>query len=60
MAAAAAEIRRIKCAKPSFSCDWPNLSETLSDLKKKLFGSQQGPQGQQGQQGPQGKTTKKI
>jgi len=45
MAAAAAEIRRIKCAKPSFSCDWPNLSDTLSDLKKKLFGSQQGPQG---------------
>jgi hypothetical protein len=45
MAAAAAEIRRIKCAKSSFSCDWPNLSETLSDLKKKLFGSQQGQQG---------------
>src|SRR3954464_13727859 len=37
MAAAEAEIRRIKCAKSSFSCDWPNLSETLSDLKKKLF-----------------------
>jgi hypothetical protein len=56
MAAAAAEVRRIKCAKSSFSCDWPNLSETLSDLKKKLFGSQQGPQ--QGQQGQQGKTKK--
>jgi hypothetical protein len=52
MAAAAAEIRRIKCAKPSFSCDWPNLSETLSDLKKKLFGSQQS------QPAPQGKTKK--
>jgi hypothetical protein len=51
MAAAAAEVRRIKCAKSSFSCDWPNLSETLSDLKKKLFGSQQGQQGQQSQQG---------
>ena len=45
MEAAAAEVRRIKCAKSSFSCDWPNLSETLSDLKKKLFGSQQNPQG---------------
>ncbi len=41
-AAVAAEARRAKCAKASFSCDWPNLSETLSDLKKKLFGSQQG------------------
>jgi len=40
MAGAAAEIRRARCAKSAFSCEWPNLSETLSDLKKKLFGSQ--------------------
>jgi hypothetical protein len=26
------------CARPSFSCDWPRLSEGLKDLKKVLFG----------------------
>jgi hypothetical protein len=44
MAAAQEAARRAKCANAkaaSFSCEWPNLSETLSDLKKKLFGSQQ-------------------
>ncbi len=45
MDAATAAIRRAKCAKSRFSCDFPNLSETLNDLKKKLFGSQQGQQG---------------
>ena len=29
------------CAKHSFSCDWPRLSEGIKDLKK-LFGSSQG------------------
>jgi hypothetical protein len=44
MAAAQQAAQRAKCANAkaaSFSCEWPNLSETLSDLKKKLFGSQQ-------------------
>src|SRR3984957_12947435 len=40
--AAASDLRsRIKsdnCAKPSFSCEWPRLSEGLKDLKK-LFSS---------------------
>jgi hypothetical protein len=27
------------CAKPSFSCEWPRLSEGIKDLKKLLFGS---------------------
>ncbi|HET7888216.1 MAG TPA: hypothetical protein VFL62_18495 [Bradyrhizobium sp.] len=38
----AGEVRRIKptgCAKDSFSCDWPRLSEGISDLKKALFGT---------------------
>ncbi len=26
------------CAQPSFSCEWPRLSESLSELKKALFG----------------------
>jgi len=43
--AAANDIRpRAKatnCAKHSFSCDWPRLSEGIKDLKK-LFGSSQG------------------
>ncbi len=26
------------CPKTSFSCEWPRLSETINDLKKKLFG----------------------
>jgi hypothetical protein len=44
MAAAQEAARRARCANAkanSFSCEWPHLSETLSDLKKKLFGSQQ-------------------
>jgi hypothetical protein len=35
-------IRRPKaanCAKNSFSCEWPKLSESLNELKKKLFSS---------------------
>jgi hypothetical protein len=27
------------CARDTFSCDWPRLSESLKDLKKALFGS---------------------
>ena len=27
------------CAKGSFSCDWPRLSEGIKDLKKALFGA---------------------
>ena len=41
--AASADIRtRSKsshCAKHSFSCEWPRLSEGIKDLKKVLFGS---------------------
>jgi len=33
-----ARLRSGNCAKGSFSCDWPRLSEGLNDLKK-LFGS---------------------
>jgi hypothetical protein len=33
--------RAANCAKGSFSCDWPRLSEGIKDLKK-LFGSSQG------------------
>jgi len=44
--AAASDLRsRAKaanCARHSFSCDWPRLSETIKDLKKTLFGSPQG------------------
>ncbi|HEX7566822.1 MAG TPA: hypothetical protein VF396_26755 [Bradyrhizobium sp.] len=39
---AAGNAKRLKasnCASHSFSCDWPRLSEGLSDLKKALFGS---------------------
>jgi hypothetical protein len=43
-AAAASDLRsRAKdanCARHSFSCDWPRLSESIKDLKK-LFGSSQ-------------------
>jgi hypothetical protein len=28
------------CARHSFSCDWPRLSESIEDMKKALFGSQ--------------------
>jgi len=31
-------LRSGNCAKGSFSCDWPRLSDGLNDLKK-LFGS---------------------
>ena len=34
----AARIRAANCAKNSFSCEWPRLSQSLDDLKK-LFGS---------------------
>jgi len=30
------------CAKHSFSCDWPRLSESIKDIKKALFGAPQG------------------
>ena len=44
--AAASDLRsRAKaanCARHSFSCDWPRLSESIKDLKKALFGSPQG------------------
>jgi len=36
----AARIRAINCAKSSFSCDWPRLSQSIGELKK-LFGSSQ-------------------
>jgi hypothetical protein len=35
------DVRRVKpvsCQKDSFSCEWPRLSEGISDLKKALFG----------------------
>ncbi|MFB9264779.1 hypothetical protein ACFFWD_16680 [Bradyrhizobium erythrophlei] len=35
----AARIRAAQCAKNSFSCEWPRLSQSLDDLKK-LFSSQ--------------------
>ena len=41
----AGEVRHIKptgCPRDSFSCDWPRLSEGISDLKKALFGSPSG------------------
>ena len=34
----AARIRAANCARSSFSCDWPRLSESINDLKK-LFSS---------------------
>jgi hypothetical protein len=40
--AAVGNAKRLKasnCASHSFSCDWPQLSERLNDLKKVLFGS---------------------
>jgi hypothetical protein len=37
----AQRIRAGNCAKGSFSCEWPRLSDGLNDLKK-LFGSSQG------------------
>jgi hypothetical protein len=32
-------IKTANCTKPSFSCEWPRLSESIKDLKKALFGS---------------------
>jgi hypothetical protein len=32
-------IKAANCATHSFSCDWPELSEKINDLKKLLFGS---------------------
>ena len=34
----AARVRAANCAKSSFSCDWPRLSEGIRDIKK-LFGA---------------------
>ena len=39
---AASDIRHMRatgCARHSFSCEWPRLSEGIKDLKKMLFGS---------------------
>jgi hypothetical protein len=39
---ASVDLKRIKptgCQPHSFSCEWPRLSEGISDLKKALFGS---------------------
>ena len=36
----AARLRAIHCAKSSFSCEWPRLSQSIGELKK-LFGSSQ-------------------
>jgi hypothetical protein len=36
---AAKRLKASNCADHSFSCDWPQLSERLNDLKKALFGS---------------------
>lgn len=40
----AARIRAAQCAKNSFSCEWPRLSQSLDDLKK-LFTFQPSPPG---------------
>ena len=34
----AARIRAANCAKDSFSCEWPRLSQSIDELKK-LFNS---------------------
>lgn len=39
----AARVRAANCARSSFSCDWPRLSDSINDLKK-LFGSTQNKQ----------------
>ena len=42
---AVSDVRHVKltnCARHSFSCDWPRLSEGIKDLKKALFGSSSG------------------
>jgi hypothetical protein len=40
--------RTTECARNSFSCEWPRLSEGISDLKKLLFGSTSGKAGRSG------------
>ena len=45
-----ADLKRINvkpsgCRKDAFSCEWPRLSEGISDLKKALFGSPSGKAG---------------
>jgi hypothetical protein len=35
-----AKLRAANCPRHTFSCEWPKLSESLKDLKKKLFTSQ--------------------
>jgi hypothetical protein len=37
-----AHTRATSCARHSFSCDWPRLSEGIKDLKRVLFGSSSG------------------
>jgi hypothetical protein len=32
-------MKNTNCAKPSFSCEWPQLSERIKHLKKALFGA---------------------
>jgi hypothetical protein len=39
---AASRAKYINCARHSFSCDWPRLSEGFKDIKKALFGASQG------------------
>ena len=34
-----ARTKAANCAKDSFSCEWPRLSESIKDLKKALFGA---------------------
>jgi hypothetical protein len=34
----ARDARNAECARHSFSCEWPRLSESIKDLKKALFG----------------------
>ena len=39
----AARIRAAQCAKNSFSCEWPRLSESINELKRLLNPQQQPP-----------------
>jgi hypothetical protein len=32
-------VKGTNCAQPSFSCEWPRLSEKIDELKKALFGA---------------------
>jgi hypothetical protein len=41
----ARDAKNAECARHSFSCEWPRLSESIKDLKKALFG----PDDEQGQ-----------